>query len=136
MIERRRVVISDCSPERPRGRPHPLQPGDSRFRRRDCRRRGVGADGGVAPELQRQGIGRMLIERGNELLRDTGCPFIAVLGHSEYYPRFGFKPASGFGIRSEREMPDEVFMVMIVDPPRMKGVSRLARYREEFSGVV
>lgn len=89
----------------------------------------------VLPAFQRQGIGGKLIERGNEMLRARGCPFVAVLGHPEYYPRFGFRPAGGYGIRCEWEVPDDVFMVLVMDPVTMKGVSGLARYREEFSGV-
>jgi putative acetyltransferase len=47
----------------------------------------------VLPEFQRQGIGSKLIEVGNRKLKDAGCPFIIVVGHADYYPRFGFRPA-------------------------------------------
>jgi putative acetyltransferase len=46
----------------------------------------------VLPEFQRQGIGSQLVKAGIEKLRKTKCPFIIVLGHPEYYPRFGFEP--------------------------------------------
>ena len=48
----------------------------------------------VLPEYQRQGIGSKLIEVGNRKLKDAGCPFIIVVGHADYYPRFGFRPAA------------------------------------------
>src|ERR1051325_7392677 len=48
----------------------------------------------VLPEHQRQGIGSRLIEAGNRKLKDAGYRFIIVLGHANYYPRFGFRPAS------------------------------------------
>jgi putative acetyltransferase len=89
----------------------------------------------VLPEYQGQGIGSELVNGGNQRLRNDGCPFIIVLGHPEYYPRFGFKPASTCGITCEWEVPDDVFMVLVLDEAKMRGVSGLAKYRPEFSSV-
>ncbi|MBD0371022.1 MAG: N-acetyltransferase [Pyrinomonadaceae bacterium] len=89
----------------------------------------------LLPEHQRQGIGSRLVEAGNRMLKETGCPFIIVLGHADYYPRFGFKPASAHGIKCEWEVPDEVFMLLVLDEAKMQGVSGLAKYRHEFSTV-
>jgi putative acetyltransferase len=47
----------------------------------------------VLPDHQRQGIGSKLIEAGILKLKDAAWPFIIVLGHADYYPRFGFRPA-------------------------------------------
>ena len=87
----------------------------------------------VLPEFQRRGVGARLITFGIERLKERGIPFIVVVGHPEYYPRLGFRPASGLGIRSEWELPDDVFMVLPLDESKMKGVSGLATYRPEFS---
>lgn len=89
----------------------------------------------VLPEYQRQGIGSELIRRGNRQLKNEGCPFVIVLGHAEYYPRFGFKPAGAHGITCEWDVPDDVFMLLVLDEARMRGVSGAARYRQEFSSV-
>ena len=89
----------------------------------------------VLPEHQRQGIGGVMIEMGTERLKRLGYPFIIVLGHAEYYPRFGFKPASLFGVTCEWEVPDEAFMLLVLDETKMRDVSGLARYRHEFSSV-
>ena len=87
----------------------------------------------VLPERQRQGVGTQLVKRGIEMLRSRDCPYIIVLGHPEYYPRFGFVRASLHGIRSQWDgVPDEAFMIMILDQSAMKGVSGVARYRDEF----
>ncbi len=59
-------------------------------------------------------------------------PFIIVLGHANYYPRFGFRQARAYGIQCEWEVPDEVFMLLILDQCKMVGVSGLAKYRPEF----
>jgi putative acetyltransferase len=89
----------------------------------------------VVPEFQRQGIGSKLIEAGNRKLKDSGCPFILVVGHADYYPRFGFRPASEHGIQCEWDVPDDVFMLLVLDEPKMESVTGLAKYRHEFSSV-
>ncbi|PYS20290.1 MAG: GNAT family N-acetyltransferase [Acidobacteria bacterium] len=89
----------------------------------------------VLPQCQREGIGTKLIEAGNRKLKDDGCPFIIVVGHADYYPRFGFKPASEHGIKCEWDVPDNVFMLLVLDQAKMAGVAGLAKYRPEFSSV-
>jgi putative acetyltransferase len=90
----------------------------------------------VLPSRQRQGIGTQLVKRGLDILRERGCPFVVVVGHQEYYPRFGFEPASMHGLASQWEgVPDAAFMVVVLDVHAMAGVSGVAKYREEFSEV-
>jgi putative acetyltransferase len=90
----------------------------------------------VLPERQRQGIGSQLVRRGLDILRERGCPFVVVVGHPEYYPRFGFEPASRHGLACQWEgVPDAAFMVLVLDGLAMAGVSGVARYREEFNEV-
>ena len=65
----------------------------------------------VVPERQRQGIGSQLVQAAVAALRERSCPFIIVLGHPEYYPRFGFQPASQYGLACQWDgIPDNVFM--------------------------
>ena len=87
----------------------------------------------VLPEYQRRGIGSRLVETGNRQLQIAGCPFIVVLGHAEFYPRFGFKPARPMGVTCEWDVPDNVFLILVLDTERMRGASGLAKYRNEFS---
>jgi putative acetyltransferase len=90
----------------------------------------------VLPDRQRQGIGSQLVRRGLDILRERGCPFVVVVGHPEYYPRFGFEPASLHGLASQWEgVPDAAFMVLVLDGHAMAGVSGVAKYREEFNEV-
>jgi putative acetyltransferase len=87
----------------------------------------------VLPERQRRGIGSMLVQAGVDAMRKRNCPFVIVLGHPEYYPRFGFTPASRYGLSCQWDgIPDEAFMVLILDEAVMAGVSGTARYRGEF----
>jgi putative acetyltransferase len=80
----------------------------------------------VVPEYQRQGIGSKLVEAGNEKLQDDDCPFIIVLGHPNYYPRFGFRPASMYGIECEWAVPDDVFMLLVLDEAKNAGRFRVS----------
>jgi putative acetyltransferase len=90
----------------------------------------------VRPDRQRQGIGSQLVRRGLDILRTRGCPFVVVVGHPEYYPRFGFEPASKHGLASQWDgIPDAAFMVVILDGHAMTGVSGIAKYRDEFDDV-
>ena len=87
----------------------------------------------VLPAEQNRGIGSALVRRGLESLRRDGCPFVVVLGHPAYYPRFGFRPASRHGLRCEYEgVPDEAFMALELTPGALDGASGVARYRPEF----
>ena len=97
--------------------------------------RGMGlAPMAVLPEWQNQQIGSKLVEEGLKRIKLADCPYIIVLGHEHYYPRFGFEKASKYGLRSQWDgVPDEVFMVLVFDQSRMAEVSGVATYRDEFS---
>jgi putative acetyltransferase len=61
----------------------------------------------VIPDAQGQGIGGKLIEEGLRLLSETGVELVFVLGHPEYYPRHGFKPAGSLGFDAPYPIPEE-----------------------------
>jgi putative acetyltransferase len=91
----------------------------------------------VLPERQHQGLGTSLVRQGLARLREEGCPFVVVLGHPDYYPRFGFMPASMYGLRSQWDgVPDEAFLVIIGNEQTMNGVHGVVRYRDEFDVAV
>lgn len=90
----------------------------------------------VLPEHQRLGIGSALVTTGNQRLRDADHPFIIVLGHPTFYPRFGFHRASTHGVTCEWAVPDEALMLLILDDAKMQGVSGLVKYRHEFSSAL
>lgn len=89
----------------------------------------------VSPERQRQGIGSALVRAGLDECRNLGSGAVVVLGHSEYYPRFGFKPASTFGIACEYDVPAEVFMAMELRPGYLEGASGTIEYHAAFKLV-
>jgi putative acetyltransferase len=70
----------------------------------------------VLPHLQGQGAGSAAIRAGLNGARARGEEFVLVLGHPEYYPRFGFIPASRFGVRAGFDVPDEALMALALNP--------------------
>lgn len=90
----------------------------------------------VLPEYQGFGIGSALCKEGLKRIASKNTPFVIVLGHPGYYPRFGFMKASNFGIRcSYPDVPEDSFMIRIFDHKKMTGVSGVAYYRPEFDSV-
>jgi putative acetyltransferase len=91
----------------------------------------------VLPEYQRKGIGNALIEKGIRELEKAGCAVVVVLGHAEYYPKFGLAPASRYGLKCQWEgIPDDVFMVRFLDRERIDKTNGIVRYRNEFDTAV
>ncbi|MGE7384655.1 GNAT family N-acetyltransferase [Streptomyces sp. NPDC004126] len=67
------------------------------------------------PSLQRSGAGSAVVRALLAAAREAGEALVLVLGHPSYYPRFGFTPASRFGIRAPFEVPDEAMMALVLD---------------------
>ena len=88
----------------------------------------------VLPAHQRSGIGTALVEAGLDACRRDGADAVVVLGHPEYYPRFGFVPAARFGLESEYDAPPEAFMALELVPAVLDGISGPARYHPAFGG--
>ncbi len=89
----------------------------------------------VLPDHQRQGIGSALVNAGLERCTELGCDLVVVLGHPEYYPRFGFSPATRFGIDSEYDVPAEVFMALELQPDALGGRTGTVQYHAAFSDL-
>jgi putative acetyltransferase len=89
----------------------------------------------VLPAHQRTGIGSALVRAGLEVCSQMGFSAVIVLGHAEYYPRFGFQPASRFGIGCEYDVPDDVFMALELLPGALAGKSGTIRYHPAFANV-
>ena len=90
---------------------------------------------GVATTQQKKGVGSALVRAGIEQCKELGVVAVVVLGHPEYYPRFGFLPASEFGMDSEFDVPDGVFMAMELVPDALTGQDGRVRYHAAFADV-
>ena len=89
----------------------------------------------VKPEFQRQGVGSALMRHGLAQCRELGYGAVIVLGHVQYYPKFGFLPASRYGLRCEYEVPEDVFMALELRAGALLGIGGLVRYQPEFLEV-
>lgn len=69
----------------------------------------------VSPEAQRQGVGAALIQAGVQACRHRDVPAIVVLGHPDYYPRFGFSAETARHIHDPFDA-GPAFMAMSLEP--------------------
>lgn len=69
----------------------------------------------VLPEYQNRGIGLSLVKQGHIVAHKLGYKYSVVLGHSEYYPKAGYIPASQYGIKAPFEVADANFMAVCFD---------------------
>jgi putative acetyltransferase len=88
---------------------------------------------GVLPGFQRKGIGSALVRTGLESCKQLGYGAVVVLGHPEYYPRFGFIPSFHFSIGVEYEVPEDVFMIMELQTGYLRGKTGIISYHPAFS---
>ncbi|MFN7133879.1 MAG: GNAT family N-acetyltransferase [Myxococcales bacterium] len=86
----------------------------------------------VARGLQRSGIGTALVREALARARDAGHGAVVVLGHPDYYPRFGFVRASRFGLTCEFPSPDEAFMAVELRPGCLAGAAGRVSYHAAF----
>jgi len=87
----------------------------------------------VLPEFQKQGIGSQLVREGLKRARKLGFKSVIVLGHAAYYPRFGFEPASRWGVQPPFEVPDDVFMALELVKDGLKDIQGRVEYPPEFN---
>lgn len=89
----------------------------------------------VMPARQRGGIGTNLFQYWRENFATEKDNLVVVVGHADYYPRFGFQPAKHFGIRWEHDVPDDVFMVLELRPGALAEAEGVVRYHSAFADV-
>ncbi len=89
----------------------------------------------VSPEFQKMRVGTRLVEEGLKRARESGYGSVIVLGHPEYYARFGFVPARTWGITAPFDVPDDAFMAKELQADALKNAGGVVEYPEEFSEV-
>jgi putative acetyltransferase len=95
--------------------------------------RGVGlAPMSVLPEFQNQGIGTRLVRDGLEACKGKRYDAVVVLGHTKYYPRFGFSRAKDHGLDNEYDAVDS-FMVLELKEGVLQTIGGLVKFAPEFN---
>ncbi len=90
----------------------------------------------VLPVHQNKGIGSQLVIAGLEECRRLGHEIVVVVGHPNYYPRFGFIPADPKGIECEFEVPDEAWMMKELTQGALAGRRGKVRFQPEFKDAM
>ena len=89
----------------------------------------------VSPDRQRSGIGSALVRAGLAECASRGVEAVFVVGHPEYYPRFGFTRASTAGVSCEFEVADDAFMVVELVPGSVGGRTGTLHFHEAFQNL-
>jgi len=86
----------------------------------------------VLPEYQNKGVGRKLIQQALTIVEKLDFESVIVMGHEAYYPKFGFKKASHWGIQAPFEIPDELLMAIELKDNSLDHVSGVIQYSNAF----
>ena len=87
----------------------------------------------VLPEYQNRGIGSALIREAHKRATELGYGSVVLLGHKDYYPRFGYKQAIDFGIEFPFDVPHEYCMAIELRPKSLKDVQGMIQYAKPFT---
>ena len=89
----------------------------------------------VASAHQNKGIGSALVRAGLQRCKELQFGAVFVLGHPEYYPRFGFSPSMRFGMSCEYQAPEEAFMAVELQSGYLRGKSGIVKYHAAFKNL-
>jgi putative acetyltransferase len=89
----------------------------------------------VSAKRQRSGIGSLLVRAGLEACKEIGAGAVVVLGHADYYPRFGFTAAVNFAIGCGYDVPAEAFMAVELRPGYLRDASGMVKYLAAFDNL-
>lgn len=87
----------------------------------------------VSPNAQGKGVGGTLLTILEHSATKLGYNYISILGHADYYPRFGYAPASKYQVKAPFNVPDEVFMIKPLTPTGLDTVQGTIKYSEAFN---
>lgn len=90
----------------------------------------------VLPDFQKKGIGKKLVQNGLARAKRLGFRSVIVVGHPNYYPKFGFQLASTWGIEAPFEVPDNAFMAIELEKDALKNINGTVIYPPEFNAAL
>ena len=87
----------------------------------------------VHPDYQRKGVGSLLMKEAHKRAIELGYNSAVLVGHPTYYPKFGYKQLSTWGIKMPMELPEDVCMGIELSPNALKGVSGILSFNKVLS---
>ena len=87
----------------------------------------------VIPRFQNKKVGGTLIREGLRKAQKLGFKSVIVVGHPNYYPRFGFEKASKYGVRAPFNVPDNAFFAIELEKNALKNCSGTIEYPDEYA---
>ena len=87
----------------------------------------------VLPKFQKKHIGSQLVLAGLDAAKELGHPHVIVLGHENYYPKFGFVPAKTFGLLPSFDVPSTYFMARELSKDSLAKIKGFVVYDDVFS---
>ena len=88
----------------------------------------------VLPEFQGRGVGSALIIESHKVAKDLGHDSIVLVGHPNFYPRFGYEPIHRYGISLPFDVPEEVSMIKDLSLGALNNVKGEVMYPRAFYG--
>lgn len=85
----------------------------------------------VLPSHQREGIGTKLVEAGLNSCRNSGHAIVVVLGHPDFYPKFGFSAKLASPLKSPFG-GGAAWMALELVPDALAGVVGTVEYSQPF----
>lgn len=86
----------------------------------------------IKPEYQNQGIGGKLISHAHKRAKDLGHYSIVLVGHKDYYPRFGYEHCKMHNIKLPFDVPEENCFVIELKKNGLQGVTGTVEYPNAF----
>lgn len=86
----------------------------------------------VHPDWQRQGVGRAVVQLLEQRATQAGMAAVSILGDPAYYQRFGYQPASRYGVEAPFDVEDNYFMLKVLQPESMATVTGKLIYDSAF----
>lgn len=87
----------------------------------------------VNPDSQKSGVGKLLMNELEKRAKTLDYGFISILGHPEYYSKFGYESASKYNIIPPyKDVPDEAFMIKEIKDDYLKDKEGTIQYSEAF----
>jgi len=86
----------------------------------------------VLPAFHKKGIGSQLVRESHRIAKSLGHTSVLLIGHKDYYPRFGYQPAHLFGIKFPFDSALENCMVVELEKNALDDVRGMVVYPKEF----